>query len=153
MDHKGKYMTIKYQSKYIIRKHLFVFSARFSSSMDYGIELLGCTLAISILYAYGVKSKAVKWLVWIRVSIRNWSIDTMINKLLTFSLSLTYAHTHTHSLLLNLFYSLCVYVLILIYSISLPRSLCESFYFIHLCAHLAPFLLLSIHSLCFPLKC
>lgn len=65
MDHKGKCMTIKYHSKYIIRGHLFVFSDRFSSSMDYGIELLGCILAISILYAYRVKPKAVKWLTWI----------------------------------------------------------------------------------------
>ena len=69
MDHKGKYMTIKYQSKYIIRRYLFVFSDRFSSSMDYGIELLGCILAISILYAYGVKLKTVKWLIRIRVRI------------------------------------------------------------------------------------
>lgn len=56
-------MTIKYQSKYIIRRYLFVFNDRFSSSMDYGIELLGCILAIPILYAYGVKPKAVKWLI------------------------------------------------------------------------------------------
>lgn len=56
-------MTIKYQSKYIIRRYLFVFNDRFSSSMDYGIELLGCILAIPILYAYGVKPKAVTWLI------------------------------------------------------------------------------------------